>query len=118
MPELKGRVMTLLFEIEGMQILALNGGPQFRFTEAISLAVNCETQAEVDRLWDALTAGGGEPGHCGWLKDRFGVSWQVLPRRLIDMLKDPDAARATRAMQAMMTMRRLDIAEVERAFAG
>jgi predicted 3-demethylubiquinone-9 3-methyltransferase (glyoxalase superfamily) len=115
MPELKGKVLTMRFEIEGQQLLALNAGPQFPFTEAISLSVDCADQAEVDALWARLSEG-GSTGQCGWLKDRFGLSWQIVPRALMTMLKDPDTAKATRAMQAMMTMTKIDIARVQQAY--
>ncbi len=112
-----GTVMTVLFELAGQRFIALNGGPQFPFTEAVSFQIDCETQAEVDRLWDALTEGGQEV-QCGWLKDRFGLSWQVVPRRLFERLSDPDPARAQRATQAMLGMKKLDVAALERAAAG
>lgn len=104
----KGRVLTLSFELDGQKFTALNGGPMFKFTEAISFVVRCETQAEVDEYWSKLSAGGSE-GQCGWLKDRFGLSWQIVPTRLAELLKHP------KAMQAMMGMKKLDIAELERA---
>jgi predicted 3-demethylubiquinone-9 3-methyltransferase (glyoxalase superfamily) len=115
-PELKGKVLLIEFELFGQRFQALNGGPHFSFTEAISLSVDCENQAEVDRLWDRLTADGGSESECSWLKDKFGLSWQIVPRQLLNMLNDPDRNKATRAMQAMMTMRRIDIAAIERAF--
>ena len=114
-PELEGKVLLIRFELEGQAFLALNGGPQFPFTEAVSLSVDCADQAEVDALWDRLCEG-GSPSECGWLKDKFGLSWQIVPRDLMTMLTDPDSARATRAMQAMMTMSRIDIARVKRAY--
>lgn len=114
-PELKDKVLTILFELEGQQFLALNGGPQFPFTEAISLSVDCADQREVDALWKSLSAGGNE-GRCGWLKDKFGVSWQIVPRRMMEMLSDADSERVARAMQAMMTMGKLDIAQLELAY--
>jgi predicted 3-demethylubiquinone-9 3-methyltransferase (glyoxalase superfamily) len=117
MPELKGKVLVIDFELEGQRFQALNGGPQFPFTEAISLSVDCETQAEVDALWDKLIADGGSPSQCGWLKDKFGVSWQIVPRALVTMLRDPDAAKASRVMQAMLTMGKIDIAKLHSAFA-
>ena len=113
-----GTVLTAAFEIEGMSFIALNGGPHFRFNEAVSFSIDCRSQAEVDYFWDALTADGGQPSQCGWLKDKFGVSWQVVPARMIELLKDSDPARAQRAMQAMMTMTRIDIATVEAAADG
>ncbi len=116
-PSQKGNVLTMRFEIEGQQLLALNAGPQFPFTEAISLMVDCETQDEVDELWAKLSAGGSE-GMCGWLKDRFGLSWQIVPRQMIPMFRSSDSAAAARAMQAMMSMRKIDIAKIEAAFEG
>jgi predicted 3-demethylubiquinone-9 3-methyltransferase (glyoxalase superfamily) len=105
------------FELEGLQFTALNGGPRFRFSEAISLYVNCETQDEVDRYWEKLSEG-GEVQQCGWLKDRFGVSWQVIPSALPRLMSDPDRDKASRVMQAMMGMQKIDIAGLERAYAG
>lgn len=114
-PEHKGKVLTIRFELEGRQFLALNGGPQFPLSEAFSMSVDCADQAEVDRLWQQLSDG-GSAGPCGWLKDRFGLSWQIVPRRLVEMLKDPNAAKTTRVMQAMFTMGKLDIARLEEAY--
>lgn len=114
----KGDVVTVHFTLDGAPFIALDGGPEFQFTEAISFEIVCADQAEVDRYWDALLAGGGEPGPCGWLKDRFGVSWQVVPRRLYEMIESDDAAAAERATKAMLQMGKLDVAELERAFAG
>lgn len=114
----KGTVITVEFTIRGDRFIGLNGGPEFTFSEAISFVVDCADQAEVDRYWDALTADGGQPGPCGWLKDRFGVSWQIVPRRLYELIEGPDAAAAERAMQAMLAMGKLDVAELERAYAG
>ncbi|MEV8099241.1 VOC family protein [Streptomyces sp. TLI_235] len=111
-----GSVMTVAFELAGQHYVALNGGPLFPFTEAISLQVNCDDQAEVDRLWAALTEGGQE-SDCGWLKDRYGLSWQITPRRLMELLGDPDRARAQRAMRAMLQMRKIDIQALEDAAA-
>jgi predicted 3-demethylubiquinone-9 3-methyltransferase (glyoxalase superfamily) len=108
-----GQVITVEFTLMGRPFLGLNGGPEFKFSEAVSFSISCEDQAEVDRYWKALTAGGGEPGPCGWCKDRFGLSWQVVPKALPRLLGDPDRARAGRAMQAMMK-----IAELERAAEG
>jgi predicted 3-demethylubiquinone-9 3-methyltransferase (glyoxalase superfamily) len=110
-----GMVLTVDFRLNGQKVQGLNGGADFRFNEAISFVIECEDQAEVDRLWDALTADGGEPGPCGWLKDRFGLSWQVVPRRLNELVGDPDPARARRAMEAMLQMGKIEIAELERA---
>ncbi|MGI8532358.1 MAG: VOC family protein, partial [Geodermatophilaceae bacterium] len=110
----EGSVMTVAFTLDGQDYVALNGGPDFRFTEAVSFQISCASQEEVDHYWDALSAGGQE-GPCGWLKDRFGLSWQVVPTRLSELLSDPDPERAARAMQAMLAMSRIDIAELERA---
>jgi predicted 3-demethylubiquinone-9 3-methyltransferase (glyoxalase superfamily) len=114
----EGMVLTVDFTLAGQPIQILAGGPDFKLNEAFSLMVECEDQAEVDRLWDALTADGGEPGPCGWLKDRYGVSWQITPKRLNELVADPDRGRAQRAMQAMLQMGKLDIAELERAADG
>ncbi len=111
-----GMVLVVEFTLGGVRLTGLNGGPQFPFTEAISLVVACDDQAEVDRLWDAL-GDGGTPSQCGWLKDRWGLSWQIVPVRLHELLADPDPDRARRAMEAMLTMTKLDIAELERAAA-
>ena len=113
-PRDAGTAMTVSFELLGQPFLALNGGPNYSFTEAISFQVHCEDQAEVDRYWDALTEG-GEEGPCGWCKDRFGVSWQIVPNRLVELLEDPDRDRAARVMQAMMQMGKIEIAGLERA---
>jgi predicted 3-demethylubiquinone-9 3-methyltransferase (glyoxalase superfamily) len=113
-----GDVLTVQFTLAGRSYLGLNGGPLFHFTEALSLQVDCDDQAEVDRIWDAIIEGGGEASQCGWIKDRWGLSWQVTPRRLPQMLSSPDRAAAARAMQAMMTMGKIDIAALESAFAG
>ena len=110
-----GSVMTVNFQIEGQEFIALNGGPYFKFTEAISLFVNCETQEEVDELWAKLTEG-GEEGQCGWLKDRYGLSWQIVPTVLGELLGDPDPKKAQNVMQAMLQMRKLDIAALRRAY--
>lgn len=111
-----GQVMVASFALDGQPFTALNGGPHFKFTEAISLVINCKDQQEVDYYWDSLLADGGKPAQCGWLKDRFGLSWQVVPTALVDMLKAPDAAAAQRAMAAMLKMIKLDIGEARRAF--
>jgi predicted 3-demethylubiquinone-9 3-methyltransferase (glyoxalase superfamily) len=116
-PEHKGKVMTMRFEIEGQSLLALNAGIDRPFSEAISLMVDCQTQAEVDEYWSKLSAGGSE-GPCGWVKDRFGLSWQIVPRQIMQMYSGPDADAAARAMQAMMTMKKLDIAALQAAFEG
>jgi predicted 3-demethylubiquinone-9 3-methyltransferase (glyoxalase superfamily) len=114
----KGDVLTVQFTLAGRSYLGLNGGPIFHFTEALSLQIDCDDQAEVDRIWDAIIDGGGEASQCGWIKDRWGLSWQVTPRRLPQMLSAPDRAAAKRAMEAMMTMGKIDVAALERAFAG
>ena len=114
-PMKEGDVLTVSFTLDGQEYLGLNGGPQFPFTEAISFQIMCADQAEVDHYWDGLIHGGGEESQCGWLKDKFGVSWQVVPIELMDLQKDPDPARAQRAFQAMLGMRRIDIAEIRRA---
>ena len=113
-----GMVLTVDFTLAGQRVMGLNGGPDFRFTEAVSFVLECEDQAEVDRLWDALTADGGEPGPCGWLKDRFGLSWQIVPRELNRMLASDDRAAAGRAMDAMLAMGKLDVAALRRAYDG
>jgi predicted 3-demethylubiquinone-9 3-methyltransferase (glyoxalase superfamily) len=113
-----GKVMTATFHLAGQEFMVLNGGPQFKFTEAISLFVNCETQAEVDRLWSKLTADGGEESMCGWLKDKYGLSWQIIPNALGEMLSDEDGEKAGRAMQAMLQMRKIDVAGLRKAFEG
>ena len=117
-PAPEGTVMTVAFELDGQPFIALNGGPHFQFSQGISLTVSCETQAEIDEYSAKLIAGGGEQGACGWLTDRFGVSWQVNPPILLEMLSDEDPARAARVMQAMMQMLRIDIAALERAYEG
>ncbi len=113
-PGPKGGVMTVRFRLEGQEFIGLNGGPAHKFTEAISLVVNCETQKEVDELWRKLSAG-GEEGPCGWLKDRFGLSWQIVPAVLPKLLADPDPQKARRVMEAMLKMKKLDIAQLEAA---
>ncbi|MEU3253803.1 VOC family protein [Streptomyces sp. NPDC006997] len=113
-----GSVMTVEFTANGHRFVALNGGPQFTFNEAISFQIFCDDQDEVDHYWSRLTEGGGEPGPCGWLKDRFGVSWQVIPERLPALVSDPDPQKAARATQAMLKMGKLDIATLEKAHAG
>ena len=115
-PGPKGSVMTVAFELAGQKFVALNGGPHFKFTEAISFVVNCEKQTEVDKFWTKLSEGGQEV-QCGWLKDKYGLSWQIVPTRLPELLQDPDPARAQRAMQAMMQMTKIDIAGLEAAAA-
>jgi predicted 3-demethylubiquinone-9 3-methyltransferase (glyoxalase superfamily) len=113
-----GMVLTATFELNGQLFTAINGGPEFKFTEAISLSVNCEGQEEVDELWDKLTADGGQPGPCGWLKDKYGLSWQICPTILGKLLSDPDPLKAQRVTAAMMGMGKLDIAALERARDG
>ncbi|HEY0774518.1 MAG TPA: VOC family protein [Nocardioidaceae bacterium] len=111
-----GSTMVVSFELLGQEYVAINGGPQFPFTEAVSFEVRCDTQEEVDRLWDALTAG-GEEVQCGWLKDRYGLSWQIVPARWADLVTGDDPAKVNAAMKAMLGMKKLDIAELERAYA-
>jgi len=117
-PVPEGTLMTARFQLAGREFMALNGGPMFHFNEAISLVVTCETQAEIDEKWERLTADGGEPGQCGWLKDRFGLSWQVVPARLEEWLGDPDPARAGRVGAALMQMKKLDLEQLRRAHDG
>ena len=115
----EGAVMTVSFELDGHTFTGLNGGPLFKFSEAISFQVNCQNQEEVDHFWGNLSAGGPvEAQQCGWLKDKFGVSWQIVPVAFMQMMLDADTSKSQRAMQAMFTMKKLDIAELERAFAG
>jgi predicted 3-demethylubiquinone-9 3-methyltransferase (glyoxalase superfamily) len=114
MPMPAGAVLTVEFELDGQPFVALNGGSHVKFTEAVSFQILCDAQAELDRYWDQLTEG-GEPGPCGWLKDRYGLSWQVTRTRLMQLMKDPDKARANRAAQAMMKMSKIDIAAIEAA---
>lgn len=114
-----GSVMTVAFELDGQTFTALNGGPQFKFNEAVSFQVNCDTQEEIDYYWEKLSAGGDERAQqCGWLKDRYGVSWQVVPTVLPQMTTDPDSRKSERAMQALLQMKKLDIAGLKRAYAG
>jgi predicted 3-demethylubiquinone-9 3-methyltransferase (glyoxalase superfamily) len=113
-----GSVLTIEFEIEGQKFTALNGGPQFKFNESVSFVVNCETQEEVDYFWEKLTRDGGQESACGWLKDKFGLSWQVVPRALIDMLQDKDPKKPERVMKAMLQMQKLDIKTLEEAYEG
>ena len=110
-----GSAMTVQFELDGRGFIALNGGPHFKFNEAVSFSVTCAGQDEVDRYWSQLTAGGGEEGRCGWLKDRYGLSWQVTPVALGQLLSDPDPGRSRRVMEAMLQMRKIDVAALERA---
>jgi len=113
-----GSVMTIEFEVEGQKFTALNGGPQFKFNESISFVVNCGTQEEVDYFWDKLTADGGQESQCGWLKDKFGLSWQIVPTVLIDMLHDKDSRKSEHVMQAMLQMQKIDIKKLKAAYAG
>ncbi|HUM10608.1 MAG TPA: VOC family protein [Myxococcaceae bacterium] len=117
-PGPKGSVMTVAFRLGDQEFVGLNGGPQFKFSEAISMAIEVESQAEVDRLWKALTSGGGEEGQCGWLKDRWGLSWQVVPSALIRAVSSPDQKKAERVMAAVMDMKKIDLARIEAAAAG
>jgi len=117
-PGPEGSVLTMRFELDGVELMALNGGPAFKFTEAISLSVDCQSQAEVDDLWEKLTADGGEPSQCGWLKDKFGLSWQIVPRALPEMLGDPDPAKSRRVMEAMLKMKKIDIKTLQEAYEG
>jgi predicted 3-demethylubiquinone-9 3-methyltransferase (glyoxalase superfamily) len=114
----RGEVLVVNFTLAGQDFVGLNGGPHFKFNEAVSFTINCEDQAEVDRLWNALTADGGSESQCGWLKDRFGLSWQITPKRMGEIFTSSDREGAERAMKAMMTMNKIDIAEIERAFEG
>jgi predicted 3-demethylubiquinone-9 3-methyltransferase (glyoxalase superfamily) len=116
-PGPKGSAMVVEFQLAGQKFSALNGGPHFKFTEAISLLVNCDSQEEVDTLWSKLTANGGQESQCGWLKDRFGLSWQIVPSRFVQMMQDKDPKRTQRVMQAMLTMKKFDIARLEEAYA-
>ncbi len=115
-PREAGLVLTVEFKIHGQDFVALNGGPDFKFNEAISLLVNCESQDEVDEYWEKLTAEGGEEGPCGWVKDKYGVSWQISPTRLVELLQDEDPAKATSVMKAMLQMKKIDIAALEEAY--
>jgi predicted 3-demethylubiquinone-9 3-methyltransferase (glyoxalase superfamily) len=114
----QGRVMSVEFELEGQKFMALNAGPHFTFNEAVSFFVGCETQQEIDELWAKLTADGGAPSRCGWLKDKFGLSWQIIPKALGRMLNDKDAARSSRVMNAMLQMDKLDLKRLQQAYDG
>jgi predicted 3-demethylubiquinone-9 3-methyltransferase (glyoxalase superfamily) len=116
-PGPKGTVMTMNFQLEGQDFMALNGGPHYTFSPAISFFVNCETQAEVDELWEKLTAGGSDV-QCGWLRDKFGVSWQIIPRTLIELMQDKDPMKSQRVFKAMMGMIKIDIEGLKRAYRG
>ena len=109
-------MLTVDFTLAGQQFIGLNGGPQFPFTEAVSFTINCADQAEVDHYWDALIADGGAPSQCGWLKDKFGLSWQIVPKQLIELVGGSDRAAAGRAMQAMLKMTKIDVGELRRAY--
>ena len=117
-PQPKGTVMTMTFTLQDEELMALNGGPHFKFTEAVSFMVKCRDQAEVDKYWTALTADGGEESQCGWCKDKYGLSWQIAPTVLLQCITDKDPEKAKRVMQAMMTMKKIDIAAIEKAHAG
>lgn len=114
----EGAVLTVEFTLAGRPFIGLNGGPEFSFSEAVSFSIDCKDQGEVDRYWDALIEGGGEPSQCGWLKDRFGVSWQVIPRQLPELLNAPDRDGARRAMEAMLQMSKIDVAKLKEAYEG
>jgi len=114
----KGSVMVVAFELEGQKFVGLNGGPHFKFTEAVSFVVNCETQEEVDYFWEKLTADGGKESQCGWLKDKYGLSWQVVPTIAIEMMQDKDAEKSQRVMNAILQMKKLDIETMRRAYKG
>ena len=114
----QGKVMSVQFELEGQQFMGLNAGPVFKFNEAVSFFVGCETQEEIDELWSKLIADGGSPSQCGWLKDKFGLSWQIVPTALTRMLGDKDAEKSGRAMKAMLQMTKLDLARLQQAFEG
>jgi predicted 3-demethylubiquinone-9 3-methyltransferase (glyoxalase superfamily) len=117
-PGPKGSVMAVTFQLEGQEFIALNGGPQYTFTPAISLLVNCETQAEVDGLWTKLTSGGGKEVQCGWLQDKFGLSWQIVPKAFFELMQDKDPVKSQRVFKAMMQMTKFDIAALQRAYRG
>ena len=114
-PGPKGSVLTIAFQLEGQEFIALNGGPVFKFTEAVSFSVDCKSQQEVDDLWEKLSEG-GQRGQCAWLKDKFGLSWQIVPSALVEMLQDKDAAKSKRVMQAMLQMTKIDIEQLRRAY--
>ena len=113
-----GKVFSVAFELDGQEFMGLNAGPQFKFNEAVSMFVHCEDQAEVDHFWNTLTADGGEESMCGWLKDKYGLSWQIVPKQLGELLGDPDPERSSRVMQAMLKMQKIVIADLESAFHG
>ena len=118
MPGPDGKVLGVMFELEGTQFMAINGGPKFTFNESISFYVHCNDQADVDHYWEKLTADGGEESMCGWLKDKYGVSWQIIPQQLEKLMSGPDREKAGRATEAMLKMRKIDIAELEKAAKG
>src|SRR5438093_7355993 len=115
---LKVSVMTVAFQLEGQEFMAINGGPHFKFTEAISFVVKCKTQEEVDDLWENLSEGGGEKIQCGWLKDKYGVSWQIIPTILGEMISDPNRAKSQRVVEAMLKMKKIEIEGLKKAYAG
>ncbi|MEP6699283.1 MAG: VOC family protein [Verrucomicrobiota bacterium] len=117
-PGPKGSVLTVAFELDGQRFVALNGGPQFKFTEAVSFVVNCESQEEIDYYWEKLTAGGGKEVECGWVKDKYGLSWQVVPTKLWAWMQDSDPLRSQRVMHALMQMKKFDLAALQRAYEG
>jgi len=117
-PGPKGQVMIVTFKIEGQEFTALNGGPRFKFDEAISFVINCETQEEMDYYWDSLTADGGQESQCGWLKDKFGLSWQIVPTMIGELMSDKDPEKAGRVMQAVMQMKKIDLQKLKDAAAG
>ena len=117
-PGPKGSVMTMSFQLEGQNLTALNAGPQFKFNEAISFVVDCQTQEEVDAFWEKLTSNGGKESQCGWLKDRFGLSWQITPRILIELIQDKDPVKSQRVMQAMLQMKKIEIQALKDAYDG
>ena len=113
-----GKVFSVAFELDGQEFMGLNAGPQFKFNEAVSMFVHCEDQAEVDHFWNALTADGGEESMCGWLKDKYGLSWQIVPKQLGELLGDPDPERSSRVMQAMLKMQKIIVADLQKAHEG
>ena len=113
-----GKAFIVTFELDGQEFMGLNAGPQFKFNEAISMYVNCEDQAEVDELWAKLTADGGEESMCGWLKDKYGLSWQIIPKALGELMGDPDPVKAQRVTQAMLQMQKIDVARLQQAYDG
>ena len=117
-PKPEGSVLSVTFQLLGQTFIALNGGPSFGFSPGFSLMVQVDTQSEIDRLWDKLLEGGGKPVQCGWITDRFGLSWQIVPRQLVEMISDSDPAKSGRAMQAMMQMQKLDLAKLQAAYRG